>query len=120
MRLETRAQIPSRPESRRQSSGRKIQHYRKPTTSFLIRKSGRCTTSTAFTAKTCRPVVRCRPEGAGNDVNFNFDGFDFGGGSGGESEAEVSATFQLFFGGRGGNAVQEEAEAGRTSIPNRD
>src|SRR6266404_151330 len=53
------------------------------------------------------------PEGAGNDVNFNFDGFDFGGGSGGGvGGGSFRDLFSSFFGGRGGNAVQEEAEAG--------
>ena len=53
------------------------------------------------------------PEGAGSDVNFNFDGFDFGGGSGGGvGGGSFRDLFSSFFGGRGGSAAQEEAEAG--------
>jgi len=49
----------------------------------------------------------------GSDVNFNFDGFDFGGGSGGGTGGgSFRDLFSSFFGGRGGSAVQEEAEAG--------
>ncbi|MBS1839782.1 MAG: molecular chaperone DnaJ [Acidobacteria bacterium] len=51
--------------------------------------------------------------GADGDVNFNFDGFDFGGGSGGGTGGgSFRDLFSSFFGGRGGSAVQEEAEAG--------
>jgi len=53
------------------------------------------------------------PEGAGSDVNFNFEGFDFGGGSGaGAGGGSFRDLFSSFFGGRGGSAVQEEAEEG--------
>jgi molecular chaperone DnaJ len=53
------------------------------------------------------------PENAGGDVNFNFDGFDFGGGSGaGAGGGSFRDLFSSFFGGRGGSAVQEEAEEG--------
>src|SRR5437660_3569514 len=53
------------------------------------------------------------PEGAGGDVNFNFEGFDFGGGSGaGAGGGSFRDLFSSFFGGRGGSAVQEEAEEG--------
>ncbi|HJZ65139.1 MAG TPA: molecular chaperone DnaJ [Candidatus Acidoferrum sp.] len=50
-------------------------------------------------------------EPGGQDVNFNFDGFDFGQaqGGGGSSFRDL---FSNFFGGRGGSAVQEEAEEG--------
>src|SRR4029077_7982469 len=59
------------------------------------------------------------PGGAGApsgepDVNFNFDGFDFGGAPG---AARVGASFrdlfsQFFSGGRGGEAVEPEQEPG--------
>ncbi len=50
------------------------------------------------------------PEGVGGDVNFNFDGFDFGqAGGGGSSFRDL---FSNFFGGRGGSTLQEEAEEG--------
>jgi len=47
----------------------------------------------------------------GQDVNFNFDGFDFGQAQsgGGSSFRDL---FSSFFGGRGGSTVQEEAEEG--------
>src|SRR5262249_43989773 len=46
------------------------------------------------------------PEGMGGDVNFNFDGFDFGqAGGGGSSFRDL---FSSFFGGRGGGTTQEE------------
>src|SRR4249919_3316251 len=49
---------------------------------------------------------------SGSDVNFNFDGFDFGGGSGGGTGGgSFRDLFSSFFGGRGGSALQEEAEA---------
>jgi molecular chaperone DnaJ len=52
-------------------------------------------------------------DSAGGGVNFNFDGFDFGGGSGGGTGGgSFRDLFSSFFGGRGGSAVQEEAEAG--------
>src|SRR5499433_1625528 len=43
----------------------------------------------------------------GQDVNFNFDGFDFGQATsgGGSSFRDL---FSSFFGGRGGSTVQEE------------
>jgi molecular chaperone DnaJ len=53
-----------------------------------------------------------RPDGAGGDVNFNFEGFDFGGGSGaGVGGGSFRDLFSSFFGGRGASA-QEEVEAG--------
>jgi molecular chaperone DnaJ len=54
------------------------------------------------------------PEGAGGDVNFDFSGFDFGGGSGaGTGGGSFRDLFSSFFGGRGGTSgVQEEAESG--------
>jgi len=54
------------------------------------------------------------PGGAGTgeqDVNFNFDGFDFGQATGGGGTS-FRDLFSSFFGGRGGSAVQEEAETG--------
>jgi len=52
-------------------------------------------------------------DGAGGDVNFNFDGFDFGGGTGGGTGGgSFRDLFSSFFGGRGASAMQEEAEAG--------
>jgi molecular chaperone DnaJ len=47
----------------------------------------------------------------GGDVNFNFEGFDFGQPSGG-SGSSFRDLFSNFFGGRGGSAAQEEAEEG--------
>jgi molecular chaperone DnaJ len=53
------------------------------------------------------------PGAAGNDVNFNFEGFDFGGGSGaGAGGGSFRDLFSSFFGGRGGTSVEEEAETG--------
>lgn len=53
-------------------------------------------------------------EGPGRDVNFDFSGFDFGGGSGaGTGGGSFRDLFSQFFGGRGGGSgVQEEAEIG--------
>lgn len=53
-------------------------------------------------------------EGAGGDVNFDFNGFDFGGGSGaGTGGGSFRDLFSSFFSGRGGGAaVEEEAETG--------
>jgi molecular chaperone DnaJ len=54
--------------------------------------------------------------GADNNVNFDFNGFDFSGGSGGTGSgggASFRDLFSQFFGGRGGGAgVEEEAEPG--------
>src|SRR5262245_53646939 len=54
--------------------------------------------------------------GAGGDsnVNFDFSGFDFGGGApGSPSGSSFRDLFSQFFGGRGGrSAVEEEAEEG--------
>jgi molecular chaperone DnaJ len=54
--------------------------------------------------------------GADNNVNFDFNGFDFSGGSGGTGAgggASFRDLFSQFFGGRGGGAgVEEEAETG--------
>jgi len=52
--------------------------------------------------------------GADNNVNFDFNGFDFSGGSGGAGGgASFRDLFSQFFGGRGGGAgVEEEAEPG--------
>src|ERR1700756_2923095 len=57
------------------------------------------------------------PGGAGgdNNVNFDFNGFDFSGGSGGTGAgggASFRDLFSQFFGGRGGAGVEEEAEPG--------
>jgi len=54
------------------------------------------------------------PTSDGQDVNFDFGGFDFGGGSGG---AEGGSSFrdlfgQFFRGGRGGAAMEPEHEPG--------
>jgi molecular chaperone DnaJ len=51
--------------------------------------------------------------GGDSNVNFDFNGFDFSGG-GGQSGGGASFRdlFSQFFGGRGGAAVQEEAESG--------
>jgi molecular chaperone DnaJ len=52
--------------------------------------------------------------GEGN-VNFDFSGFDFGGGSGAAGGgSSFRDLFSQFFGGRGGAAVEEEAEPGGT------
>jgi molecular chaperone DnaJ len=52
--------------------------------------------------------------GEGN-VNFDFSGFDFGGGSGATGGgSSFRDLFSQFFGGRGGAAVEEEAEPGGT------
>ena len=50
-------------------------------------------------------------DAGGQDVNFNFDGFDFGQGTSGGG-ASFRDLFSSFFGGRGGSAVQEAAEEG--------
>ena len=53
--------------------------------------------------------------GAGGDVNFDFNGFDFTGGSGQAGPgggASFRDLFSQFFGGRGGAGIEEEAEAG--------
>src|SRR5438552_18313903 len=51
----------------------------------------------------------------GGDVNFDFNGFDFSGGSG-QAGAGGGASFRdlfsQFFGGRGGAGIEEEAETG--------
>jgi len=53
------------------------------------------------------------PDGAGSDVNFNFDGFVFGGGSGaGVGGGSFRDLFSSFFGGRGGSSAHEEAAEG--------
>ena len=52
---------------------------------------------------------------AGDNVNFDFNGFDFSGGSGGTGAgggASFRDLFSQFFGGRGGVALEEEAEPG--------
>src|SRR5256885_1074561 len=52
-------------------------------------------------------------DGAGGDVNFNFQGCDFGGGSGGGvGGGSFRDLFSSFFGGRGGASVRDEAEEG--------
>ena len=51
-------------------------------------------------------------DAGGQDVNFNFDGFDFGQATSGGGGASFRDLFSSFFGGRGGSAVQEEAETG--------
>jgi molecular chaperone DnaJ len=51
-------------------------------------------------------------DAGGQDVNFNFDGFDFGQATGGGGGTSFRDLFSSFFGGRGGSAVQEEAESG--------
>src|ERR1700739_4738489 len=57
------------------------------------------------------------PGGAGGDnVNFDFNGFDFSGGSGGTGAgggASFRDLFSQFFGGRGGAGVEEKDEPGR-------
>jgi molecular chaperone DnaJ len=52
--------------------------------------------------------------GGDNNVNFDFGGFDFSGGSGaaGGSGASFRDLFSQFFGGRGGAHAEEEAEPG--------
>src|SRR5258708_2621346 len=51
--------------------------------------------------------------GADSNVNFDFGGFDFSGGSGATGGgASFRDLFSNFFGGRGGAGVEEEAEAG--------
>src|SRR5215471_11267310 len=51
---------------------------------------------------------------SGSSVNFDFEGFDFGGGSpGAGGGASFRDLFSQFFGGRGrGAAVEEQAEPG--------
>jgi molecular chaperone DnaJ len=52
---------------------------------------------------------------AGDKVNFDFNGFDFSGGSGGTGAgagASFRDLFSQFFGGRGGVGLEEEAEPG--------
>src|SRR5580765_3517641 len=49
--------------------------------------------------------------GGGSNVNFDFSGFDFGGGPGSTGGSSFRDLFSQFFGGRGGrNAAEEEAE----------
>src|SRR5262245_45610524 len=52
--------------------------------------------------------------GGESNVNFDFGGFDFGGGApGGPGGSSFRDLFSQFFGGRGGRgAVEEEAEEG--------
>ena len=51
--------------------------------------------------------------GGGSNVNFDFNGFDFSGGGGqAGGGASFRDLFSQFFGGRGGAAVEEEAEPG--------
>lgn len=51
--------------------------------------------------------------GGNSNVNFDFNGFDFSGGAGqAGSGASFRDLFSQFFGGRGGAAVEEEAEPG--------
>jgi molecular chaperone DnaJ len=45
-------------------------------------------------------------------VNFDFGGFDFGGGTGGAGGASFRDLFSQFFGGRSGVATEPEHEAG--------
>jgi molecular chaperone DnaJ len=59
------------------------------------------------------------PESGGSDVNFDFGGFDFGGGaqSGGQGGGQGGGAsfrdlFGQFFGGRGGAAMEPEEEPG--------
>jgi len=52
---------------------------------------------------------------AGDNVNFDFNGFDFSGGSGGTGAgggASFRDLFSQFFGGRGGVGLEEEAKPG--------
>jgi len=103
-----------RPESRRQSSGRKIQTLQEAYDVLSDSKKRQMYDQYGFYSENMPPGgYGAGPEGAGNDVNFNFDGFDFGGGSGGGvGGGSFRDLFSSLFGGRGGNAVQEEAEAG--------
>jgi len=50
--------------------------------------------------------------GGESNVNFDFSGFDFGGGQGSAGGSSFRDLFSQFFGGRGSGAVEEEAEAG--------
>ena len=51
--------------------------------------------------------------GSGEDVNFDFGGFDFGGGAQGAGGGSFRDLFSQFFrGGRGGAAVEPEQEVG--------
>jgi len=51
--------------------------------------------------------------GGNSNVNFDFNGFDFSGGAGqAGSGGSFRDLFSQFFGGRGGAAVEEEAEPG--------
>jgi molecular chaperone DnaJ len=51
--------------------------------------------------------------GGGDNVNFDFGGFDFSGGSGAAGGgASFRDLFSNFFGSRGGAGVEEEAESG--------
>ena len=50
--------------------------------------------------------------GGESNVNFDFSGFDFGGGQGSAGGSSFRDLFSQFFGGRGRGAVEEEAEAG--------
>lgn len=53
--------------------------------------------------------------GGQSNVNFDFSGFDFGGGSGAAGGgSSFRDLFSQFFGGRGGATVEEEAEPGGT------
>src|SRR5258707_11819199 len=51
--------------------------------------------------------------GGDNNVNFDFNGFDFSGGSGASGGgSSFRDLFSQFFGGRGGAGIEEEAESG--------
>jgi molecular chaperone DnaJ len=51
--------------------------------------------------------------GGDNNVNFDFNGFDFSGGSGASGAgSSFRDLFSQFFGGRGGAGTEEEAESG--------
>jgi molecular chaperone DnaJ len=51
--------------------------------------------------------------GGDNNVNFDFNGFDFSGGSGASGGgSSFRDLFSQFFGGRGGVGIEEEAESG--------
>jgi molecular chaperone DnaJ len=54
------------------------------------------------------------PESGGSDVNFDFGGFDFGGGqtSSQGSGSSFRDLFGQFFGGRGGTVMEPEQEVG--------
>jgi molecular chaperone DnaJ len=53
------------------------------------------------------------PGGGDSNVNFDFNGFDFSGGGGqAGGGASFRDLFSQFFGGRGGAALEEEAEPG--------